>query len=346
MKTSFVSTQAMQNALRLQIRTAQEALIKNQIEATTGIHADIGLTLGASTASALDLTGEVARMEALLDSNALVDTRLSSSQNALEQMSDAAQTMLDAFITTVATEDPTQISMAQTEIEGAFQAFTGSVNLAANGEYLFGGINTGQKPLSDYLADGSSAKAAFDAAYAAKFGAADPSTISVADMTDFLDNEFPALFDDANWKANWSDASDTAMTSRINGNEVVETSTTANIEGVRKFAMAAVLGVELLGKGFSDDVRGLVTQRATGYAGEAITALDGERGRLGFAQARVKRANDSLHSQKDIVTSQIGNLESVDRYEAATRVNMLTTQIEASYSLTARIQQLSLVNFL
>jgi flagellar hook-associated protein 3 FlgL len=285
-------------------------------------------------------------MDALLDSNALVDTRLSSSQNALGQMSDAAQTMLDAFITTVATDDPQQIGMAQTEIEGAFQAFTGNVNLAANGEYLFGGINTGEKPLSDYLAGGSPAKAAFDAAYTAKFGSADPSTISVAEMTDFLDNEFSDLFDDANWKANWSVASDTPMTSRINGNEVVETSTTANVDGMRKFAMAAVLGIELLGKGLSDDVRSLVNERATSYAGEAITALDGERGRLGFGQARVKKANDSLHSQKDIITTQIGNLEGVNQYEAASRVNMLTTQIEASYSLTARIQQLSLVNFL
>lgn len=346
MKTSFVSTQAMQNALRLQIQTAQAALMKSQKEASTGIHADIGLALGASTASALDLTGEVARMNALLDSNALVDTRLSSSQNALAQMSEASQTALSAFITSASTSDATQLGMAQTQIRNAFQSFIGSANLSANGEYLFGGIDTGTKPLDDYLAPASPAKVAFDAAYTAKFGAADPATISVADMTDFLDNDFPAQFDDANWKLNWSQASDTPMTSRINGNEVIESSTTANVDGVRKFTMAAVLGMEFLGKGFSGDVRRLINERATSYAGRAITAIDGERSRLGVSQSRVARAVDSLHSQTDILSTQINNLEGVDPYEAATRVNTLMTQIETSYSLTARIQQLSLVNYL
>jgi len=346
MKTSFVSTQAMQNALRLQIQTAQSALMKSQKEASTGIHADIGLALGASTASALDLTGEVARMKALLDSNGLVDTRLSSSQDALAQMSDASQTTLAAFITASSTSDATQMRMAQTQIRNAFQSFVGSVNLAANGEYLFGGINTGTKPLDDYLAAASPAKVAFDTAYTAKFGAADPSTISVTDMTDFLDNDFPALFDDANWKLNWSQASDNPMTSRIKGNEVIESSTTANVDGVRKFTMAAVLGMEFLDKGFSSEVRSLINARATSYAGKAITAIDGERSRLGVAQSRVGKAVDSLHSQTDILSTQINNLEGVDPYEAATRVNTLMTQIETSYSLTARIQQLSLVNYL
>jgi len=346
MKTSFVSTQAMQNALRLQIQTAQAALVKSQKEAATGIHADIGLALGAQTASALDLTGEVARMQALLDSNGLVETRLASSQNALAQMSDSAQTMLGALITSATTTDMTQVRTAQTQIKSAFQAFLGSVNLAANGEYLFGGVNSGTKPVDDFFAAGSSAKAAFDAAYTAKFGAADPATISVAAMTDFLDNEFAALFDDTNWKSDWSSASDTPMTSRISGNEVIESSTTANVDGMRKFAMAAVLGSQLLGMGFSDNVRSLINRRATAYAGEAITELDSERSRLGVSQSRVARADASLHSQTDILMTQIKNLEGVDPYEAATRVNTLMTQIETAYSLTARIQQLSLVNYL
>lgn len=346
MKTSFVSTQAMQSALRLQIQTAQAALVKSQTEASTGIHADIGLALGASTASALDLTGEVARMQALIDTNALVATRLSSSQDALSQMSGSAQKTLAALMTSTSTEDPTQLAMARTEISNAFQSFTGSANLVASGEYIFGGINTSQKPLNDYLAAGSAAKAAFDTAYATRFGATNPADIQPADMQQFLDVDFPALFDDANWKANWSNASDKPMTSRIKSNEVVTSSTTANVDGVRKFAMAAVIGIELLGKGFSSQVRELVNTRATSYAGQAITGIDGARSNLGVAEARVSKAVDSLHSQTDILSTQINNLEGVDPYEAATRVNTLTTQLETSYALTARIQQLSLVNYL
>jgi flagellar hook-associated protein 3 FlgL len=42
----------------------------------------------------------------------------------------------------------------------------------------------------------------------------------------------------------------------------------------------------------------------------------------------------------------LNNLEGVDPYEASTRVSGLMAQIELSYSLTARLQQMSLLKFL
>ena len=39
-------------------------------------------------------------------------------------------------------------------------------------------------------------------------------------------------------------------------------------------------------------------------------------------------------------------MEGVDPYEAATRVSALVSQIETSYALTSRIQQLSLLKFM
>ena len=50
--------------------------------------------------------------------------------------------------------------------------------------------------------------------------------------------------------------------------------------------------------------------------------------------------------QIDIIATHIGALEAVDPYEASTRVSTLMTQIETSYALTARIQRLSLLNYL
>jgi len=39
-------------------------------------------------------------------------------------------------------------------------------------------------------------------------------------------------------------------------------------------------------------------------------------------------------------------VEGVDPYEASTRMNSLLAQVEASYTLTSRIQQMSLMNYL
>jgi flagellar hook-associated protein 3 FlgL len=48
----------------------------------------------------------------------------------------------------------------------------------------------------------------------------------------------------------------------------------------------------------------------------------------------------------NILGTQIGNLDNVNPYEVATRVNSLQTQIQTAYALTAQLQQLSLVKYL
>ncbi len=60
----------------------------------------------------------------------------------------------------------------------------------------------------------------------------------------------------------------------------------------------------------------------------------------------MKNANESLESQKKIFELHLNDLQGVDAYEASTRVTSLKALLEASYTLTSRIQQLSLVNFL
>ncbi len=68
--------------------------------------------------------------------------------------------------------------------------------------------------------------------------------------------------------------------------------------------------------------------------------------RLGVAQNRVSDASERMSIQRDILTRQVTGLENVDPYEAATRVNALMSQVEVSYSLTARIRQMSLLRYL
>ena len=238
----------------------------------------------------------------------------------------------------------------QNTVKNAFEAATGAANLSASGEYLFGGTNSGTPPLNDYFASaGSSAKTAFENSFQAFFGFPidDPSVagISGSQMSTFLD-QVGADFDGAAWQTDWSNASDTPLTSRINTNEVIPTSTTTNSEGFRKLALGAVISVELLGRNLSPDTQGVVARRATTAIGDAISAIDADRATLGVAQSRVKQANDSISNQIDLVKTQMNDLESVDPYEAATRVNTLTTQLETSYALTSRISQLSLLNYL
>jgi flagellar hook-associated protein 3 FlgL len=350
MKTTLVSTSAMQNAVRLAVQRAQAEVTSGQIEVTTGRHADIGIALGSKTTRTISLHRDVARIDSMLNNNALVTQRLTVSQNVLGQMAGDAQNMLETLITVSSSGDQAQLNVAKRGITAALEGFIGLANTASGGEFLFAGVNTDVRPMQDYFAAGSPAKQAFDDAFFDRFGFAqsDPqtSTITAADMEDFLDNWVVPLFEGADWTANWSAASDTNMTSRITNTELVESSTNANTDAFRKFAMAAVVGVEMLEMNLNGDARALLSSRSIQLAGDAIAAVDAQRAQLGVAEARVTKANDALSAQKGVVAVYIGELEGIDPYEAATRMTTLLTQMEASYSLTARLQRLSLMNYL
>ena len=68
--------------------------------------------------------------------------------------------------------------------------------------------------------------------------------------------------------------------------------------------------------------------------------------KLGTAQEKVEQANERMSLQKDILDEKITHLEAVDPAEAKIRVDQLMTQIQTSYSLTAQLKSLSLINFI
>ncbi|OCW56179.1 flagellar hook-associated family protein [Hoeflea olei] len=350
MKVSFISTMAQQNSMRSTVARAQKEIDKLNKEIVTGRYADIGLALGAKTSNSVSLNHDVSRLKTIQDANALSTQRLSASQSALELMSDSAQQMMEAFITANGSDDSNNLLIARRDIESSLGSFTVAINTSSNGEYLFAGINTGVKPVEEYLAAGSTPKAFFDATFSAHFGFAqdDPAAagITVAQMDDFITNVLEPSFMGPDWNTNWSSASDTNMTSRILSNEVVESSVNANEKGMRYFALAAVIGIELLGSPVSSEVRNSINAKAIEYAGQAVTGIDNQRSNLGVAEHRLAKAKVSLESQVKIIKLHLGDIEGVDAYEASTRMDTLVDQVELSYTLTARIQQLNLTNYL
>ena len=79
------------------------------------------------------------------------------------------------------------------------------------------------------------------------------------------------------------------------------------------------------------------------------TALDGINGHIftiSNAQAQAQQVGETHKVQQNVVLDQITDVENVDINEVAVKINSLSIQLQASYSVTAAISQLSLVNFL
>lgn len=349
MKASGVSTVALSQSLRLSLVRAQAELVKAQKEAQTGRAADTGLALGTGTAQSVSFARDLERISGIIDSNSLVSARLKATQDALAQISAAAQSFLSTLMTSSSGDAIGNVTRdsARTTLE----ALTDILNTSFNGENIFAGINTDVKPLDDYTAAGSPAKAAFDASFQSFFGFAqsDPAAanITAAQITSFIDTVVVPDFMGAGWDTNWSQASDQTITSRIALNETLNTSVNAKDDSFRKLAMAATAVYEMLSSPtMSAAAKTAVTERAHSMVGEAIADLATLQSETGVIQQRVSKATERLQTQSDLLESTIGKMEAVDPYEAQTKVSMLMEQIELSYALTARLQKLSLSKFL
>jgi flagellar hook-associated protein 3 FlgL len=347
MKTVSVSSASLSNAMRYSQTRMQTDLIKAQKEMDTLKVADTGLALGTRASQSVNFQRDLDRLDTLIDSNGLVASRLSATQDALGQVGGLAQTLMET-LTTATSGDLSNAALAGRG-ETTLQSLAGLMNTALNGEYLFAGTNTDIKPLDDFTATDSPARAAFAAAFLDYFHFTkdDPaaSSITSAQMTDFIATRIEPQFLGAGW-ANWSSATDGGIVSRISLNETTETSVSANDIGVRKLAMAASMVTDLLSGNLGVEARNVVTTRALSLSGEAISDLSQIQAQTGIVQKRVSDASDRMKTQTDIFNKHLLDLEGVDPYEAATRVNDLMSHIQTSFALTARTQQLSLLNYL
>jgi flagellar hook-associated protein 3 FlgL len=348
MKATFVSTAAVSQAMRYSLMRAQSELTKAQKEVSTGHFADIGLALGSRAGQAVSFERDLERMKGIVDSNGLAAARLTSTQDALSQISTVAQNFLSTLTTSSSGNATPTVTL--TDAKGTLQSMTAILNSSYNGEHLFAGINTDVQPVNDYTATGSPNKAAFDAGFLSFFGFTknDPAAANItpAQMDSFLTTVVEPQFLGAGWQANWSNATDEGITSRIALNETVQTSVSANEDAMRKIAMIAATVSEIFDSNVGENARKALLTRSVSVVGEAMGDLANLSSKTGIVENRVKNASDRINMQVDLFERNILDLEGVDPYEASTRVSTLLQQIETSYALTARIQQLSLVKYL
>ncbi|PDT03155.1 flagellar biosynthesis protein FlgL [Rhizobium chutanense] len=348
MKSSFISSSAIQNAMRLTIRQGQNQMTKATMEATTGVYADIGVSLGGNAARSVDFSREVDRIDSIKSSNSLVTARMESSQLGLSKMKDVGDGLVSKLTALQGSHDPGSITVAVQSATSALSTMMDTANTMVNGEYLFSGINTDVQPLSDKT---TATSADIDTAlntYATGLGKA-VSDLTGDEMETFITSTVEPMFSEANWTdptTGWSQASSQNMTSRISNSEVIESSTNANSEGMRYFALASVMTSALFSQDLSSDAMSTVSKQAISYTTKATSGLVTQASQLGLSQERVKKSNDALDAQSNIIKNKLVDLQGVDPYEASTLVKTLETQLETAYTIVSKIQQLSLVNYL
>ena len=343
-----VSSLSVSDPLRLTLQRLQGQLAQKQTELASGKLADAGLTLGDRTGRIDALGQHASALQTYLDGNTLATTRLEASQAALSSIASGAQDTLSNLVSDHAVPvDPATVKAAA---DSALRALSGALNTSVDGEYLFGGVNSGVRPIADYPGVPTGvAKLAVDAAFQSAFGFAanDPQAVSIspAALGSFIDSQFATLFAPPAFQT-VSSASDTPQQTAIAAGETVRTSVSANAPALRKLFQAYTLVSELSTGSLSPDAFRTVIDKAIGLVGGAVPGLTEVQADLGVSQKAITDTGRRLALQQDILTRALGSLQDVDPYETNTKINTLTTQIEAAYSLTSRLQQLSLLKYL
>jgi flagellar hook-associated protein 3 FlgL len=348
MKTSFVSSQGIADVSRSQLLRMQAELTKLEKEVVSGRVADAGVALGGRTGQSVSLERDVDRLSGIIDSNGAVTSRLSATQAGLQSLQDLSQKFLSTM--TGASSGTVSSDISKSEAETLITSMTGILNSNLNGENLFAGVNTDVKPINDFFATGSPARTAMENAFQTYFGFAvtDPAAAGIDEtqMTDFLTNVIEPQFTGADWQTNWSNASDETITARITLTDTATVSVGANINGVRMLALAGAAITTFIGAQLGDGARDALVGFATSKTGQATADLAQVQAQTGLVEQRVASASDRLQMQIDIFKGKISDLVEIDPYEASTRVSSLLSQIETAYTLTSRLRQLSLVNYL
>jgi flagellar hook-associated protein 3 FlgL len=348
MSSLFISSSALSGAARTAVMKLQVDLARAQKELATGRLADTGLSLGAATVEGVALRQSQAWHEAIVRTNASAAARLDVSQSALDGMGKTAQNVLSALLgARGSTAGRAEIA---NQAKAALVSLTDQLNTELAGVHVFGGDNSADIPMAGYYAPAATSRQSVAAAFTMAFGMSqtDPAvgTIGAQAMSQFLDGAFVAEFADAAWMGNWSVATSQNAIARIAADEKIEVSANANEATFRVLSQAYVMVADLGGQNLSQDTFNMVLDRATKLIGNALNGLAAVRSRLGTAQDRVSSASERLATQGNIIANRLTKTEGVDSYEAATAANQIMTQLQASYAVTARIQQLSILNYL
>lgn len=342
MKTTSISTLSVSQTMQLTVQNSQTEIAKLQKESVNGTYADTGLELGTRTSASLDYGRESSRLQAIIDSNSLTNQRMDSSQLAMEQMSDSGQTLLDSLVALSGSSDKTSLQVSADTATSVLENFVSYANVSVNGEYLFSGINTDAAPLDDsFITDLKDDFNTQFSSFMSANGISSASDISSSQMATFLD-DYTSSFD---WSG-WTNASDTKMTGRVSTSETVTTSTSLNADGFKNLVLGSLITSQLATAGLSADALNKVNATVTNLAGLSVSGIDAERSSMGLSQERVEKANTAMSAQMDIINTQLTDLVGVDTYDASVRLNTLLTQVETSYTITSKIQGLSLVNYL
>lgn len=255
-------------------------------------------------------------------------------QNALDNFSTLAQQLSSSFLNAnIGASGPT-ITAVATEARGALDGMVSTLNGSFAGRALFAGNATDQTALVDSDALLSDLRAAL-------VGATTP-----ADMMALADAWFadPGGFATSAYQGGNEPLSNFALSAKDSISLDVRATDPEFTSALRSAAVASLAADPAFGLSKADQANlfSLAGQEMLG-AQDGITGL---QARVGFAEARIDTIASRNAAEITSLTIARNALLEADPYKTVTQLEEVQFQLQSLYSVTVRMSQLSLVNYL
>ena len=315
----------LSSGLNETVTKLRERIDTTSQEAVTGQYKDLTAHLSGRIGKAMlnqkamdDLDNE--RTQLTLKSG-----RLDVIQRSLTVIHDDVDQLGIRMKAAIGSEDYTAREAVVRDAQAALNETFSVLNTRHGERYLFAGDATNTKPFADvdtFLSDVRSIAA----------GATD-----AADFATQMDAYFNTP--GSGWQANVYSGTATATDpGAVTG---TDPAITQIVSGLAVLALSGSDETLALFNGDSEAVLSAADTLADGQA--ALTNVRAERG---IQQAQIQKSQDSLDMEKTILTQTFNQMVGRDQYEAASELKQLETSLDASYTLTARLANFSLLNYL
>jgi flagellar hook-associated protein 3 FlgL len=357
--TSIVTTLSTFTAAKFRRETVadvQGRLEKAGTEMSTGRKADVHADLGLRSAELMALRASADRNESFLTGNQILSGKLDVMAATMSGVRETLQDFLEVAVSNRGAPGPT-ISQVRDSARAAYDQIVAQLNTTYQGAQLFAGTESARAALQSWdqpdAVTGFSPSGVMAGIVALGLNDAVEATARAAQVALVFDSA-NAVAPETNFEATFYNGTPLGgtppsprLSARIDEATVVDFGIQANdppfVEALKGLAMFAAADPATLSDAGAYTV----------WVDAAISAVVGGIDRLVDTEARFgvlqKTVEDTIARQTDrgdLYGRHIALLETVDPYEAATRVTELSTQLEAAYTVTARISRLTFLDYM
>jgi flagellar hook-associated protein 3 FlgL len=319
--------------LRRQNVDLKSDLQRLSTEMTTGRASDLGRRFGGDYAPLAGIDASLSRLDGYQSAAREAQLFTGAMQTALETVETMASDLGPALLAAASSGSEVTVSSVASNARQQFETAISMYNTRLGDRALFAGVETGISP----LVDAETIFAAMEAEIATSVSAGD------------VEMSLTAWFDDPAGFATVAYRGGTRLAplSIAPGEEasIDVTATDPAIRGTLKaLAMAALLDRGALSG--QPQARADLAKRA----GEGLLESQTDRAqlaaRLGIVEGQIASAIQRNTAEQTGLGIARSDLVSVDQYETVSKLEAVQTQLEALYTITARMTRLNLVDFI